>query len=279
MRWGKRREPCRATCLRRACNAGIAGVAVTVRRALCGLGLLTMAAPGWAQVGPPAPAACDAHFNPPRAPQMLTRKLVRDLADGKQIIVSRSYRIRFIRQGKGWRVDGEQVAVTVDSPPPLAALAALERERQDRETFPIALDRQGRILPAPPRTGPTAAPQNGKAVDDILANAHLTPAQRASLKAVSHAMLAPGAAVATPWPADLFDAPPGTRQDSTHPSLPDGTQGDVTVTITATHADCGRAAWPATRQTQREVMTTLGGKTRHTLEVWTLEAAPAAPER
>jgi hypothetical protein len=231
------------------------------------LGVLALAAP--ARAGD-APQACDAHYTPPHGPQRLTRTLTRDLSDGKQIIVGRSYRITFVHQAPGWRVEGEQVDVQVSSPPPLTALAALERARVDRETFPILLDKAGHILPGPAHTPPPAAPGNARAVDDVLAQAHMTPAQRATARAVSHAMLAPGANVPTPWPVDLFSAPPGTQEMVSHPALPDGTQGDVTMTLTAGHSPCARGG-PARRQMQRDVVTRLGGTTRHTREVWTIE--------
>lgn len=226
-----------------------------------------------------APASvCDARFTPPHAPQRLTRTLIRDLADGKQIIATRMYRIRFLREGKGWRVEGEQIGVEVSAPPPLAALASLERARIDRQTFPMQLDAAGHIMsaaaPASPPP-PMASASKTKAVEDLLGKARLTPAQRSTAEAVSHAMLSAGANAATPWPADLFDAAPGSREELLHPTLPDGTQGDVRITTAASHPDCAGEAFPAMRQMQRDVTTRLGGTSRHTREIWTITPEPA----
>jgi hypothetical protein len=99
----------------------------------------------------------------------------------------------------------------------------------------------------------------------------MTPAQRATASAVAHAMMAPGGHIIAQWPEDVFNPRPGRREEVRHPSLPDGTQGEVTITITA---DCGQ---DAPLHMIRDVETRIAGSTRHVQEDWTLEPAKDHP--
>ena len=70
-----------------------------------------------------------ARFAPPAEAMRYTRRLERALADGASLVVSRSFAVRFEREGEGFRVDGEQLAVVVEAPAQIESLARLERER------------------------------------------------------------------------------------------------------------------------------------------------------
>jgi hypothetical protein len=216
--------------------------------------------------------ACGAHYKAPHLPQRLTRTLIRDLSDGKQIVTSRSYLVTITRAGAGYRVDGKQVSVDVSSPPPLAALAAMERARVDHETLPILLDRDGHILPETEREAPSS-PKAGAAVDAVQAQARMTPAERSTAHAVAHAMLAPGGHVITQWPDDVFNPAPGKREEVLHPALPDGTQGEVMITIAGA---CGKGG---AVHLDRDVVTRIGESARHTHESWALEPAGNGAKR
>jgi hypothetical protein len=235
------------------------------RAALAAMGSLTLMG-----AGPPGQTACRAPYQPPHQPLLLTRALTRGLSDGKQIVITRSYLIHIVPAGRGYRVEGNQVSAEVSAPPPLAAMVATERARVDRETLPILLDHDGHILPGPEREAPTSA-QTGKAVDALQAQSRMTPAQRAAASAVAHAMMAPGGHVITQWPEDVFNPRPGRREEVLHPSLPDGTQGEVVVAITG---DCGK---DAPLHLTRDVVTSIAGSSRHVQEDWTLEPARAHP--
>ncbi len=99
------------------------------------------------------PAAADpprfvaSKFIVPGQPLLLTRVLRRGLADGNEVVSTRDYRIRIVRDGNGWRVDGELIEARVTAPPRLAALAQAEQARPDSNMFPILLDAGGEVIP------------------------------------------------------------------------------------------------------------------------------------
>jgi hypothetical protein len=76
----------------------------------------------------------------------LERELVRSLGDGQAVTVRRSWDIGFAQQARGIVVSGAQVAVSVDAPENLAALARIEEQRDTAAMFPIMLSDNGRIL-------------------------------------------------------------------------------------------------------------------------------------
>jgi hypothetical protein len=116
---------------------------------LAGAGALFPAATGLSSANAAAqPPAVSGAFAPPTGPVTMTRTLVRNLADGKQIIVTRRYLIRFTPEGDGYRLDGEQIDAEVVAPSALSGLAEIERKRIDKGLFPARLDARGMIRPA-----------------------------------------------------------------------------------------------------------------------------------
>ena len=93
-------------------------------------------------------------FSPPSTPMVLSRTVIRELADGKQIVVKRSFRVQFVPAADGFVLTGTPITVSVDVPPLLARLGELERQRSDMGPFPLAIDSAGMIHPA--QTGGTA---------------------------------------------------------------------------------------------------------------------------
>jgi hypothetical protein len=93
----------------------------------------------------PARALASVRFAPPGGPMRYARTLRREMADGTAMIVSRGFAIRFVPEGRGFPVEGEQVEVSVDAPPRLARFAELERQRRELGLFPLTLDGQGLI--------------------------------------------------------------------------------------------------------------------------------------
>lgn len=237
---------------------------------MIGAVLVTMGSLALMGANAPAHPACRVPYQPPKQARVLTRTLTRDLADGKQIVTTRSYLVRVVPLGQGYRVEGNQISVDVSAPPVLAPLVAMERARVDHETLPILLDHDGYIIPGPEQEAPTSA-ETGKAVDAFQAQSRMTPSQRATANTVAHAMIAPGGHVITQWPGDVFNPMPGRREDVLHPSLPDGTQGEVVVAITG---ECGK---DIPLHLTRDVVTRIGGTSRHVQEDWTLGPATAHP--
>lgn len=213
----------------------------------------------------PAPAGL---FAPPDQPMVLTRTLRRPLPDGQEVITLRSYLLRFIPTSDGVRIDGNLLAVTVDAPPVLQAMADLERARPDSGMFPMWLDRRGMLLPGSPAPG---GPDRTAAVDRALSRID-TLALPAPEKAQAQGFASQfrGAGGGTPWPRDLFRPVPGTREDRRAVSLPEGGQGSVTVVTRTTISDALLATYT------RRIVTEMGGDARVSIEEWTLIPAPTA---
>lgn len=205
-----------------------------------------------------------AAFEPPEGPFVLTRVLERSLPDGKAVVARRSYSVRFVRDGKGYRLDGSLLSVSVEVPEVLEALAELERRRTDTGLFPMRIDAAGTLLPA----------ESHAARDPVVA----TAAQHVSL-AISGAGLSPSEIrqahafvdrvrsqpMHSEWPADLFMPRTGRRQQLVPVPLPDGKSGEVSVVLEARAGSGGLLSW-----FRRTVTTELAGTTRRSTETWTL---------
>lgn len=213
-------------------------------------------------------------FAPPvDRPLVLSRKVVRELNDGKSIIATRRYRITFHPVANGWEVAGVLIASEIDVPPSLAAIAAFERERPDDGLFPIHLDRSGRIVAAT-TVIPSAAETRAVSGALDMAGRRAEPVDPAPsdgfLDQIAKAAASPGGGH-TLWPETLF-MPSGRSATSEQTiELDDGSRGSVQVTIESEAAlvlaTMGRA--------RRTVVTMAAGTRRVAREEWTL--APLAP--
>jgi hypothetical protein len=149
-------------------------------------------------------------FVPPAGEIVLARSLIRELSDGKQIVVSRRYRISFVPIAGGYRVEGDLLGVTVEAPPILASLADLERRRADPGLFPMELGKDGLLR----GQGPTPLDPELRAEAQAQAGALLIPRADSTVGRTEVGRvigkLAQGGAT-SPWPADLFSANPGER--------------------------------------------------------------------
>lgn len=202
-------------------------------------------------------------FTPPANPVTLTRTLYRPLPDGKEIVARRRYEIRVFADGEGFRLDGRLLDVGVDAPPQLAGLAELEKTRPEPDLFPILLNRHGLMLnresaPIPPdQTNRIMARAQALITDTLPSKAHVDATR--ALNAFGKALKA------SPWPQGLFN--PGTAAETIkhEVKLPDGSLGQVTVTIRAAQSNPGHMPeWM-----ERTITTRLAGTERSTREVWT----------
>jgi len=207
------------------------------------------------------------HFDPPHEPMRYTRRLERSLADGASLAVSRSFAVRFLHAGPGFRVEGEQVAVEVAAPDKLAEFARIERERREEGLFPLSLDGNGQLVEA---ARPPLSAQLDAAVREAMAEIERRPrepAERAELRRFVGAIRQSAGRLTTELPSDLFAPSAPERRETRAVPLPGGGAGQVTVTFTA-------AADPATglmREAAREIVTELAGDRRLTIERWQLE--------
>ena len=208
-------------------------------------------------------------FEPPRGEITLVRTLWRELRDGKQLMIQRSYLIRFVHDGQGWRVEGRQTAVSVDAPPPLASLAAIERGRQDTDTFPLLLDAQGHILDQPPKSdGKTNNAMVGEA-NRMVSQSTLTSPQKAEAQATLRA-LAQANAASSGWPADLFNPVAAEQRSTQRVPLADGSEGQTELTL---HAE-GFRAGHLPQKVERIVVTRIADNTRTGREEWLFRPQP-----
>lgn len=217
-----------------------------------------------------APGDLQQRFAPPSEPQVLTRTLVRTLRDGKQIVVRRSYAVRFTASGDGYVVDGHQISATVDAPAKLAALADLERNRVDDGMFPLRLTATGQIASAPVRpAGQGPAQQAAVRQSHLMIDQSALPARD---KPEAHRQVGQIAVAGTggnDWPTDLFSPVASERSERRRFALPDGGEGDVEVVIRAET----RAPGTLPSRVERTVTTVVGTDSRVSQEIWTLGPA------
>lgn len=209
-------------------------------------------------------ASDGAVFAPPQAQLLLTRILHRPLPGGKAIVTRRSYTVRIVRDGAGYRVDGTLVEARVDAPPALAALAEIERQRPDIGLFPILLDASGMIIGGGGPLSEGSLDRAAAIAVEAIGSSGLPAIDM--LQAQAFVRQLPGRAPRSQWPADIFHPVPGKRSESRQIALPGGNQGNVTIEIeTQGPAQGGQLA-----SLERVVTTDLAGDTRMTREQWQL---------
>lgn len=210
-----------------------------------------------------------ARFAPPSTPLVLTRTLYRDLADGKQVVVTRRYAIRFTAQGDGYRVDGTLIDATVDAPPFLSRLADLERQRPDSGVFPAMLDGRGMIRSGGAgKLDPRTRQQALDRAQTMIAGAPAPAGARRETSALLGQVA--GSSGGSSWPVFLFNPGPAERVERRQMALPDGGQGEVEVRIRADGLQPGGLP----QRLERVVVTRLAGTERTSREVWTIAPAP-----
>jgi len=205
-------------------------------------------------------------FNPPSGPMRYSRRLERGLAGGARFVVDRDFAIRFLPIAGGFRVEGKQIAVTVDAPGQLAAFAKMEREKVEHGLFPLTLDDAGLIAGS---THGNDQRQLEKSVKETLARLGQLPydaAELSEMQAFVQAVRQTAADIVTELPGDLFAPTEARRAARRELALPDGGSGFVSTTFTAeTDPQSGLM-----RAARREVLTDISGDTRRTLESWQL---------
>lgn len=200
-------------------------------------------------------------FAPPER-AILTRTVWRYLSDGQQIVVTRRYAVEFARAGEGYRLDGALIEALVDAPSDLAAFAELERRRPDTTTFPIVLDRTGRILSDGRMPDPATREQGAALARKTIGGAAID-AQTRTQALGQIAMLSTQSAI-SPVPGDLFQPLAGERRETRKVALPGGAEGEVEVALRVDVADDGNLP----QQVERVVTTRLAGTTKVSREVW-----------
>lgn len=216
-----------------------------------------------------APQEVSPSFEPPSTPLVLTRTLWRSLRDGQEIVVRRSYEVRFRREAGGFLLDGKLIDSAVEAPAALALLAEIERQRPEQGMFPLRLDQAGRILQAPsrPALGEAhhAAAQRSRA---MFAAASLDAEGRKQAGILARGILEASVGAAY-WPSDLFSPAMQSRRETRTLALADGLQGAVVVSVDV----LGKLPGGLPQSVERRVTTEVAGSARVSREVWTLAAA------
>ena len=228
----------------------------SVLRALGALALLPM---GTTQViaSPRKPVAF------PQYPIRLRRKLVRSLRGGAAIEVVRDWSCRFERLGAGARLSGQQVGVSVQVPPPLKAMAAIEEQRDASGFLPLELDRTGLIVDWSQGQGVGARQAVRQAIemfDDAFANA----SERQTAADFVTNIGKTAAEMVSQIPQDLIYPVPGTRIDTRPVELSEGLSGSYEVAVTVEVDPLSGLL----RTFERTVTTTVGDTSRQSGEVW-----------
>lgn len=208
-----------------------------------------------------------ARFAPPVEQLMLSRTVIRELSDGKQIKVTRRYAVHFAAVESGFLLDGKLVDVSVDVPPLLGGLAEIERRRDETGMFPVRIDSSGTIL-----AGQEGGQVDRRVRDEMTARASVVLAETGMLKEnlqlgtrfVAQAMQAPPR---SSWPFDLLLIQPGEHRQSRVVSLASGEEGRIeVVTRVDTLLPCGLP-----RTIERTVVTILAGSRRVSREIWAFQ--------
>lgn len=237
---------------------------VSTRRAMLAALLGLSAATGLA--GLPAPLRA-APLRLPDTPLRLERRLARALGETATLVVERSWEVRFARQGRGIIVTGSQIAASVDAPPHLAELAAIEQQRDTSAMFPLMLTDSGLIM------GSSGAENSNADITAALRAAETLIAQQpapADARARNLQYLAllhrAGAGAFDRLPADLL-FPIGTPIDRAETiTLPGGLTGSYTLAYDARAQ--GSAPW--LDQAERRVLTRIAELERYSTERWRL---------
>ena len=198
---------------------------------------------------------------------LLSRTVIRELADGKQIVVKRSFRVQFVVSADGFVLTGTPIAVSVDVPPVLAQLGELERRRSDSGPFPILIDRQGHISTAANSAAAGAGVRLGAkqtATGLIQGGALPDETKRDAVQLLGTMAADPRS---SPWPTDLFVAHDGERRQLRSVALADGSLGEIEVLLrVGKRLPCGMPA-----VFERVITTQLAGTRRVSREVWIFE--------
>jgi len=214
----------------------------------------------------PPVAAANRPIIVPAGTMRLSRRVTRELDPQVAIVVTREWRIAFSHIEGGWLVSGDMVAVDVDVPPALNALADIERQRDTPECFPIELDESGLIRRS---DGPQLSLDLDTAAHEaelvLTANGSDISKQRDLRSFVSQLQMSASSLI-TRFPQDLFFPSGDDIVEKREMTLPGGITGLVRMDYSAKLQQGSQLL----RSSVRTITTSVGGETRRSVEEWNL---------
>lgn len=200
---------------------------------------------------------------------ILSRRLVRNLHDGEQIIVDRNWEVQFKRNSRQVEIAGRQVSANVQAPANLKALADIEQSRRKDGMFPLVLSEAGLLVGGAPSNGRAAIADAVNAAKQMIAQSSLPLSDRTQSTQHLLQMQQAAARLIDTMPADLFFPSRPPVLDRQTISLPDGSIGEFEVRYEATSVPQG--GW--LDRAERRIVTRVGASERYSNEFWTLETA------
>ena len=202
----------------------------------------------------------------PQKPMLLTRKLIRELGDGSQIIVERQWRVNFSQSAAGISISGSQVDVAVTTPPALAQFAEIEKSRSTNAMFPISLSNAGDITNTGRSLSKEALEAALSMANNVIEQSGADKSERARHEYYLSQLQQRGGALLNQAPVDLFFPKSKGFNVARGIDLPDGSKGEFVVSYSVKkEAQSGLLS-----SAKREVITTIGTSSRRTIELWTL---------
>jgi hypothetical protein len=216
-------------------------------------------------------AACPAPLKVSSAPMIFARQLRRSLFDGKELVVTRHYRIQFRPVFGGFSIDGTLLDTQVEAPPRLAALAAMEKAREDDTIFPIQIDTAGRFVAQSSDAKPILPDAAQNVAGQLIRSAGVkSSVVREQANGFVEQLFSNQGPVISQWPESLFRPGNQAMVAREELALPGGGKGKVTIMLTPKSAGpCGLI-----ERLERTVETEVGAQRRRTQEIWSLSPAP-----
>lgn len=203
----------------------------------------------------------------PTRPFILRRELMRGLARGASLLVTREWQGRFESVDGLTMATGEQQSCTVEAPDVLEPIAAIERERQSPGPFPARLDSAGRIVGEQPTMAQGKAAAVQAAIEVLEGLGKSGEELREAKQALAQLGQTSGALISE-TPPDLFFPVVGAASDKRTVALPGGLVGEVVVEIAASAGPGGLLD-----RFERRIVTRIGEDARESRETWQLRMA------
>lgn len=205
----------------------------------------------------------------PLGEMTLSRSVERSLVDGSTIVVERTWKVMFARQGTGARITGQQSLAKVIAPPSLANLARIEEARSTDAMFPMLLSDRGTLV----TTGEYVLEQDlariAREAEQMVRTRQLGSDRKAEQLQYLVLMQRSAGRLIEQLPSDLFYPSTPKVRLAKPISLPDGQKGEFELVYETRRAP-GRA-WLAFAE--RRIITRLGATEQQSREIWTM--APA----